>query len=415
MTNLAFNPAPPTVMHIDLNSCFATIEQQANPYLRGKPLVVAAYDAPGGCILASSIEAKKMGIKTGMRVKDGKKIYPGLLVLPPDPPKYRYVHLKLRKILNYYTNNFHPKSIDEFVLDLNGYPCLRRQAAYKSGMENIGLEIKKRIKKEAGEWLTVSIGISTNRFLAKTASNLKKPDGLEEINKNNFWEVYSRLKLTDLNGIAERNKLRLNIKGIYTVQDLYNSANLKLKTAFGGIWGYYWYLRLRGWEIDSVEFDRKSYGNSYALPQPFDKLKDLAPILCKLTTKTGERLRKGGYQTQGVSIYLVFRDGSFWHHGEKLARSIFDSRDIYREAYRVLSSCPNLRPVRNLAVSCFNLKKFDLSQLDLFSDINKQRRLIHAVDTLNKRWGEFVVAPGRMADTSKYVHDRIAFGGVKEL
>src|SRR3989344_3534104 len=180
LTNLYFNPRPSVIMHIDLNSCFATVEQQANPHLRGKPVAVAAYTTPSGCILAPSIEAKHYGIKTGMRVKDGKLLYPGLIVLPPDPWKYRSVHLKLRKLISDYTADFNPKSIDEFVLNLEGYPCL-----VASSMQQVAREIKIRIKKEIGDWLTVSIGISPNRFLAKLASGIHKPDGLDEINKDN--------------------------------------------------------------------------------------------------------------------------------------------------------------------------------------------------------------------------------------
>src|SRR5260221_14712247 len=93
-----FNSAPVTVMHIDLNSCFATIEQQANPLLRGKPIVVAAYTTPNAFILAPSIEAKRLGIKMGMRVRDAQAIYPGVVVRMPDAPKYRDVHLKFKKI-----------------------------------------------------------------------------------------------------------------------------------------------------------------------------------------------------------------------------------------------------------------------------------------------------------------------------
>ena len=102
--NLPFNPKISTVMHIDLNSCFASIEQQANPLLRGKPVAVAAYTTPSGCIVAPSIEAKTYGIKTGMRVKDGKMLYPNLIVIPPDPWKYRNIHLKLRDVLKTYVD-----------------------------------------------------------------------------------------------------------------------------------------------------------------------------------------------------------------------------------------------------------------------------------------------------------------------
>lgn len=133
---MEFNSAPSYMMHIDLNSCFASIEQQANPFLRGKPTAVAAFPTPGGCILAASIEAKELGIKTGMRVRDGKMIYPKLIVLSPDPWKYRNVHLKFRKLISDYTNDFSPKSIDEFILNLKDYLRFKKQFNESSGTGN---------------------------------------------------------------------------------------------------------------------------------------------------------------------------------------------------------------------------------------------------------------------------------------
>ena len=332
---LGFNPKIPTILHIDLNSCFATIEQQANPHLRGNPVAVAAYTTPNGCILAASIEAKRYGVKTGMRVKDGKVICSDLIILPSDPWKYRNVHLRLRKLLSDYTVDLTPKSIDEFVLNLENYPCLRPLKAvvqYKSPIHRVALEIKERIKKEVGEWLTVSIGISTNRFLAKLASSIHKPDGLDEINKENFLGYYLNLKLTDLPYIKIRNALRLNGMGIFTVCDFYRSPLWKLRAAFESINGYYWYLRLRGWEIDATAFARRSYGNSYALPQPFMELPDLSPILSKLTEKMGFRLRRAGYNARGVHVAVGYRDGSFWHRGVSFPQNLSDSREIYKKA-----------------------------------------------------------------------------------
>jgi len=238
-----FNSSPSTVMHIDLNSCFATIEQQANPFLRDKPIVVAAYDTPNGCIVAPSVQAKKLGIKVGMRVKDARLLCPDLIVLSPDPDKYRAVHLSLKKILSTYTPTVSPKSIDEFLLDFTGTPGLRR------GLIIISQEIKSRIKKEIGDYLTVSIGLGPNRFLAKTASNLHKPNGLDEINKDNYLEIYKGLTLTDLNGIAHQNAIRLNTVGIYTVLDFFRADLRTLRMAFRSVLGYYWFVRLRGWEV----------------------------------------------------------------------------------------------------------------------------------------------------------------------
>src|SRR3989344_5734400 len=114
-----FNPAASTWMHIDLNSCFATIEQQANPLLRGKPVAVAAYTTPRGCILAPSIEAKRWGVTTGMQVREGKALCPRLIILASDPPKYRFVNRALLKLLNQYSPSVSVRSIDEMLLNLN--------------------------------------------------------------------------------------------------------------------------------------------------------------------------------------------------------------------------------------------------------------------------------------------------------
>lgn len=423
MDNLGFNCKDPKILHIDLNSCFATIEQQANPHLRGKPVAVCAYVTPRGCILAPSVEAKRFGVRTGMRVKDGINLCPKLIILPSDPWKYRNIHLRLRKIISDYTTDFIPKSIDEFVLNLEDYSGLlfkkisgkySRQEVL-SPMQRIAGDIKLRIKKEIGEWLTVSVGIAPNCFLAKLASGLKKPDGLEEINKDNFLKVYSNLKLTDLPYIKARNAIRLGDLRIYTLTDFFHAPLWKLKAAFKSINGYYWYLRLRGWEIDDFSTTRKSYGNSYALPYPLSTTDELSPILSKLVTKMSARLRFAGYQTRGIHLAVSYRNGFFWHKGVGLENALFETRDIYSKAYKILSSSPYRIPVRELSVSCFNLIKSNYSQLDFFEDVVKKKMLINSIDEINNRWGEFVVTMGRMLNAQKLIPDRISFGGIKEL
>jgi DNA polymerase-4 len=377
--------------------------------LRGKPIAVAAYITPNGCILAPSIEAKRYGVKTGMRVKDGKLLCPNLIILAPDPWKYRNVHLALRRLISDYTADFNPKSIDEFVLNLEDYP------SFNQGLWKVARDIKKRIRQEIGDWLTVSIGIAPNRFLAKLASELEKPDGLVEINKENFSGVYSKLKLTDLPYIKIRNAARLSVMGIFSVTNFYNAPVWRLKAAFESINGYYWYLRLRGWEIDDVIFGRKSYGNSYALPKPLVTCEELSPILSKLVMKMSSRLRSAGYKAKGVHLAIAYRDKDFWHRGIGLENEIFDTRDIYRCAFRILSLAPLRKPVRELAVSCFNLRNSASTQLDLFENIEKKIKITSAIDGVNERWGDYVITPARMLGAKESVPDRISFGGVKEL
>lgn len=406
---LDFNRRPSSVMHIDLNSCFASIEQQANPLLRHKPIAVAAYDTPNGCVLAASIEAKRLGVKVGLRVKESRLLCPNLIVRSPDSDKYRAVHSAFRELLSDYTPKLAPKSIDEFVLDLSGTP------AFQKGMFTVGEEIKDRIKKEIGDYLTVSIGIGPNRFLAKTASNLHKPDGLDEVNKDNFIKIYGSLDLMDLNGINRQNTIRLNMVGIYSVIDFFNADLSRLRCAFQSILGYYWFLRLRGWEIDDVDWGTKSFGHSYSLPKFLTTSEELAPILSKLVEKVGSRMRHANFQTKGIHLALLYKDYQYFHEGRGLDQPVFDSRDIYRVAFRLLRHSPYRLPVRNIAVSCFNLSPRTTLQLDLFQDNLKKDSLVTAIDSINDKWGNFVITPATMANTENFVHDRIGFGQIRGL
>jgi DNA polymerase IV len=295
---LPINRNQPLVMHVDLNSCFATIEQQANPLLRGKPIVVAAYNSPNGCVVAPSIEAKQYGIKTGMTVRDATLLYPPVIVRTPDPAKYRAVHLQFRNIFKDYSPDVSPKSIDEAVIDFTD-----TYALYNRTLPDIGREIKRRFREEIGEWMRCSIGIGTNRFLAKLAASLQKPDGLTVIDHTSVLKVYQAVSLLDLNGINTRYQARLNAYGIHTPMEFFQAPLDTLKKqVFQSIVGYYWFLRLRGYEIDQVDFARKSFGNTYALGKQTNDPKELSRLLMKLCEKTGRRLRHAAYAAQGVHV-----------------------------------------------------------------------------------------------------------------
>ena len=405
LSKLDFSDQPVRFMHIDLNSCFATVEQQANPLLRHRPIAVAAYDSPRGVIIAPSVEAKKLGIRVGFRVAEAKKVCPDIKILEPDTEKYRFVHHALKQLLTDYTSRLEPKSVDEFVLDFAGTPSSR------NNLLTVGRQIKARIKEEIGDYITVSVGLSTNEFLAKTASNLKKPDGLEEINRHNFSAVYKHLQLMDLTGIANRTLMRLNGYGIHTVWDLYSASADQLTHVFHSVVGNYWYLRLRGYQIENYKDTRKSFGQQYALAKPVKSLSELTPILTKLVEKMGFRLRNRGYKTRGVGLFLLYKDDTSWHKSQQTGKVLSDSRDIYREILRLFFTSPQ-KEIKMVGVSCFNLALSGRTQLELFSDAEKREFLTKMLDKINDRWGKFVVSPASMAGTKDVVIDRIGFGNV---
>lgn len=421
--NLEFNKAESTVLHIDINSAFATIEQQYNPALRYKPVAVVSREGPTGCILAASVNAKRLGIKGGMRLFEVKHICPQLITITPRPNLYRKVHHQLKMLLLDYTARVIPKSIDEFVLHMENYPYL------KKGMFNLADEIKFRINAEIGEYITVSIGIAPNRFLAKTGAGLIKPNGLSEINYQNHREIFSKLKLTDLCGINRGNAERLESVGITNVSDFYQADFFKLKSAFKSIGAYNWYLRLRGYEIDDFETHRGSFSHSYMLPAPISTEMEIGRLLQKLVEKVGTKMRKEGYKARGVYVNIKYeklkepvaierltmkshwgKQHLYWGDAQFGAKEIFDSIDLYKVAKEIIDRRPLKLPIRQIVIGTFHVTHTNDLQLDLFEDEIKKENLMHAVDTINDRWGKFTLKPAQMLASENLAPDAIAFG-----
>jgi DNA polymerase IV len=218
----------------------------------------------------------------------------------------------------------------------------------------------------------------------------------------------------DLNGINTRNEARLNAAGIFTPMEFFNaSVDTLKKQVFQSILGYYWYVQLRGYESDQVDFARKSFGNTYALGKQTDELRELARLLMKLCEKTGRRLRKAGYTAQGVHVSCVYTDFSFWHTGRKCDIPVYTTREIYLKAQHLLNQSGYTKQVRNLAVSVYDLIPARSEQLEMFT--TKSHAVAQAMDKINDKYGEFVITPALMMGMDETILDRIAFGGVKEL
>lgn len=406
--DLQINKNNPTLMHVDLNSCFATVEQQANPHLRGRPIVIAAYTTPNGCVVAPSIEAKKYGIKVGMTVREARLLYKDVIVRDPDPQLVRDVHIKFVKIFKDYSPFVYPKSIDEVVVEFKGLP------AFKRGLVNIGNDIKKRLRTEVGEWISCNIGISTNRFLAKLASSLHKPDGLDVITHKNILDVYSSVSLIDLNGINTRYEARLNSNGIFNPLQFLKAGELFLrKNVFKSIVGHYWYLRLRGFETDDVEIKRKSFGQDYAIGKKTKNQVELSRILMKLCEKMGRRLRRSGNVAFGIHVGIIYEDWTYFHKSKKFNRPMFTTNDLFIKSMWIFNMRDKEKKIAKISVSCFELFPAKTSQINLFDIEDKKRKVSNALDKINDRYGEYVITPVLMMDMENLVLDRIAFGSTE--
>jgi len=403
----------PMIMHIDLNSCFAIIEQQANRLIRNKPVAIAAYTSPRGAVIASSYEAKALGIKLGVNVREAKLLYKDVIVLAPDPDKYFDAHRRFKKVLLNYTDEVTPKSVDEFVIDFRGSTAIQRGKS----LEEVGYEIKKDIKESLGEYVTVNVGIGPNRFLAKLAAGLHKPDGLDIISGENLHSIYEKLTLTDFPGINVRYEARLNVAGIHTPLQFLDADSVMLKKqVFKSVVGYYWYLRLRGHEVDNVDFGRKSFGHNYAIGDKTRDPQQLSRLLMKLCEKTGRRLRKGDYVAGGIHLFIMFENRQYWSKGKKLKHDVYSTQDIFLAAQRLLNEVVIPARATNISVSIFNLHTANPEQLGLFDDSRLDTRsLAKAADIVNDRYGEFTVVPAIMANMQDIILKRVAFGSVRDL
>jgi DNA polymerase-4 len=408
--HLPLNQEAPQILHIDLNSCFATVEQQARPLLRGKPVAVTNRKTPNACVVAASYEAKSLGVKVGMGYRDAKLLAPGLIMVETDPPKYHYVYQKLVEIMRSYSPNIAMKSIDEGIIDFAG----TREAVNKRSLTAIGYEIKRRLKDEVGDWMTCNIGIAPNRFLAKQAASLHKPDGLDAITYKNLRQVLSGLKLTDLFGIAERNQARLNACGIYTPLDLLGAPSELLKRqAFQSVIRDDWYKRLRGYEVDNQEWATKTVGRQYVMDvqRPSEEL--LRSRLAYLCATTAMKLRYKNLSARGVYIYLMYAGGDAWYERQMFKSSFFSSAEVHRRATLLFNRRPLDDWVRMMAVSCYALEPSNINQVSMLDEVNKEVWLTQAVDEINSQFGEFTVTLASSLKAKSVVKQKIPFGSTR--
>ena len=369
-------------------------------------------------IITASYEAKAMGVKLGMRLRDAKKLCPGLIGVESDPAKYRYVYHKLLDIMNDYSAHVTMKSIDEGVIDFTQAP----KAIVERGLETIGYEIKRRLIDEIGCAMRCNVGIGTNRFLAKMAASLHKPDGLDVITADNMREVYGALKLTDLTGIAGRNEHRLNAVGIYTpLEFLDASVDVLYSMVFQSINGEQWHQRLRGWEVDDSDMSLpKRVGRQYVLDSFNLTFDDILARLHHLCESVGHRMRGQGLSARGIYVgtrtfgMTGDRRRGYWHATHVSQTPFFSNEAIYGLARQLFVSAPP--NIRDINVHVYLLEQGDRSQLSIFNDqIARERAMTSAIDELNQRYGEHTVHAASTTNTGPFVKTKIPFGSTRYL
>jgi DNA polymerase IV len=407
-------------LYLDLNSYFATVEQQVDKKIRNKPMVVVPMVSDSTCAIAASYEAKVLGISTGTRIYEAKRICPDLICVPAKHDLYVEYHEKIYNEVNNHVPISKVCSIDEFACRLIGIERSRHKAL------EIANNIKRGIRENVGEYITCSIGISSNKFLAKTASDFKKPDGLVILDSLEIKEHLLRLKLTDLTGIGYSMAKRLYKHGIYDVESLFSLDARKMRKVWGSIEGEKFYYLLHGHEVEEKATIKRTIGHSKVL-EP--SLRDL--ILAKeqgriLLLKAASRLRRINYCCR--ELYLSVRDAENRKYKNIIkfvsTQDSFSLIKKYNELWDSLYMPINVVP-RKISVGFFNLSSnLDTrKQLDLFTDLEskevihteKQEKLSKTIDIINRRYGKAAVTIGDSREKTKnYSGAKIAFNRIPD-
>lgn len=391
-----------TILHIDMNAFFASVEQQANPELRGKPIAVV-----GGVgrtvITTSSYEARAKGVKTGMAIWEGKRCCPELIIVIGDNRKYTHTSTKINEIFRDFTPEVEAFSIDESWLDVT------HSLGIFGCAENIAYQIKARIKHSFG--ITCSIGIAPNKLLAKLASDMQKPDGLTIIKPRDVAGVLEHMPVRELCGIGRKMERHLNLMSIYSCGELGRCDEARLTRRFGIIGRR---LKEMGQGIDNSgviqygeEDDVKSVGHSSTLERDIDDPAEIRRFLLQLSEMVGSRARRHGVSGKTIHLYVRYADFlSSWGKQTTLAHHINLSDEIYKTAVSILETVELEQPIRLLGVTLSNLKH-QAEQLPLFEEERKKLFATRAMDEVNDRFGSMAVTYGSLIPGRKKAGSRV--------
>lgn len=406
------------ILHLDMNSYFASVEQQDRPDFRGRVLGVCEH--LGGIIIAASQEAKRWGIKTGMPVWEAKKLYPKIILTQTSPERYRYYHRLLVKIVSNYTDRLERYSIDEVFLDLTRVCNVRRPKKVEPFAEavRVAKEIKRQMRAVMGEILTCSIGIAENKLLAKIASDLKKPDGLTVIRPEDKTGLYRRLSLADVPGIGQNTEKRLRFLGIGSLEALRRYPQSRLVALFG-LPGYHLFNlgQLRDTARPEVQenLKTKSIGHMYTLPAVYRTPEFFEPVLYRLSEMVALRLRKKGLIGRVLSVYVRTVSDVWLGKTARLGIHLGSGPEIFEHSRRILAAAGMARQgIKLVGVTIAELEPA-LGQQDLFGFLARQARVNRALDRINLKYGGFTVCRAPVLKAKGVFRDSVGFGRIKEI
>ncbi|MCU0842605.1 MAG: DNA polymerase [Thiobacillaceae bacterium] len=399
---------------LDFNSYFASVEQQLRPELRGRPVGILPVLADTTCCIAASYQAKRHGVKTGTSVADARRLCPDIAFVQARPRVYVEMHHRLMAVVDSVIAIGEVLSIDEVACELTG-SWQREEVAV-----GLAREVKRKLLDHVGECLTCSVGIAPNRFLAKIASNMQKPDGLTVLRAADLPEALFGLELEDLHGVGRALSARLRRAGLTSVEAVCRASRDELRRVWGGVEGERMFERLRGIEPTLPPTRRGSIGHSHVLPPHLRYDEGAYAVLSKLTQKAAVRLRAEGYLAGRMTLAVDYRDHPGWEAGVRFA-PLRGSLDFLKVLAALWAGRPRPRHRRErrepmkVSVTLWELLPAGQETASLFAAEDREAGLDAALDRLRLKFGPEAVYFGGAWGAMREAPMRISFTHVPDL
>jgi DNA polymerase IV len=377
------------IVHVDMDAFFAAVEQRDNPALRGQPVIIGG-SSRRGVVSAASYEARRYGVHSAMPIAEAQRRCPHGVFLPANHRKYSRVSQEIHAIFSDFTPLIEPLSLDEAFLDVTGMDWLYDQPL------TIAKTIKKRIHDELE--LTASAGVAPNKFLAKLASDLEKPNGLVIIHPGEEASVLEHLPITRLWGVGEKTADVLRGLKINTIGQLART-DLRMLEKNLGKWAIDAQRLALGLDDRPVvpDIEPKSIGNEITFDTDLISREEIETHFLALAEQVGRRLRYSNYQGRTITLKIRFIPFDTITRSQTLATPTNLGEVLYETACQVLHRTELLNPIRLLGLTVSHLAPDSGGQLSLFSETdNKRRAVTQAVDRLRDKYGESIVTRVRL-------------------
>jgi len=407
-------------LYIDFNSYFASVEQQLDKRLRGKPVIVVPVETDSTCAIAASYEAKAFGVKTGTPVWEAKKMCPGIICVLAKHEAYVDYHQRILQEVDKHLPITMVCSIDEVACRLMDNEISIEEVT------QIADRIKHGLAKNVGEYIKCSIGIAPNRYLAKIATDFKKPDGMTFIHPEELPGKLLELKLRDLSGVGKNMERRLAFAGINNIQDLWNLDSTTMRKAWGNVWGEKMWYYLRGYELQEEETTRTTIGHSHVMAPDLRDPEKAKFVARRLTLKVASRLRRIGYFASSFHISARFESGTRFEEALQCyrAQDSITFLNLLNKSWANLTKKAGKNRIKKISISLYGLTASGDLQPDLFSALpdkdsdkrSKAEKISKALDAINHKFGRDSALIGMLPSQGKsFSGTKIAFTRIPDV